>query len=77
MQADISIHGRGFYALFGVSDQGKEWLTSNVDDEGIPYTDSMQYAVDIAEGATVDGLVVDVNGFEYLAGGRRGEAITT
>ena len=75
MTVDISITGQGFYEISANTEAGSAWLEANVMFDGVPYTDSGQYAHDIAEGATDDGLVVEVNGFVYLLGGRRGEKV--
>lgn len=72
---DIRIDGQGgFYSITPETDAGREWYEANVEDDGIPYTDSTQYAYDIAQGATDDGLTVAVNGYLFLSGGLRGEA---
>lgn len=75
MTPDITLIGQGFYEISSNTEAGSDWLEANVDFEGVPYTDSAQYAHDIAQGATDDGLVVGVNGFVYLAGGLRGQAV--
>ena len=72
MEVDISIDGVGFFHIQPETESGREWYLDNVEDEGTPYTDSSQYAQDIAQGATDDGLVVSVNGYVYLSGGGRG-----
>jgi hypothetical protein len=75
MAADIRIDGMGgLYRLTTETEEGREWYDYNVDDDGTPYTDSTQYAYDIANAATEDGLRVAVNGHLFLAGGLRGEA---
>ena len=71
---DIRIDGQGFYQITAETSAGVEWYRENVEDEGLPYSDSTQYMEDLAEAATEDGLTVAVNGFIYLAGGLRGRA---
>lgn len=73
-KVDLRIDGRGFYSLHAETKAGREWYARNVMDDGEPYTDSQQYAYDLAQGATDDGLRVSVNGFIFLSGGLRGEA---
>ena len=77
MQADISIEGSGFFQINGLTDAGRDWLSENVPDArdcvDVAHSDDQRMTEDIAEGATGDGLIVSVNGFQYLPGGTRGE----
>lgn len=79
MKADIKIEGRGFYTLTADDSKGLDWIGSNVnvpeDCDGPIYSDDTGYMMDIAEAATADGLTVAVNGYLYVAGGLRGEAV--
>jgi hypothetical protein len=75
---DLTINGRGIYAIQSLSAQGRRWLIDNVPDrfdDELAYSDDTRCTQDIAEGATNDGQVVAVNGYLYLAGGARGEAV--
>jgi hypothetical protein len=70
--ADISITGRGIYRIESLSEEGTSWMIENVveadnDEAGgvIAYVDSTPYATDIANGASDEGLEVDVNGKPY------------
>lgn len=71
---DLRIDGQGFYAITAETSAGLEWYGKNVEDEGMPYSDSSQYMEYLAEAATEDGLTVAVNGFIYILGGLRGRA---
>lgn len=74
MTPDIRIDGQGFYSITVETVAGLEWYRENVEDEGLPYSDSTQYMEDLAEAATEEGLTVAVNGYVYLLGGLRGRA---
>jgi hypothetical protein len=65
---EISGNGMGFYSIAGVTEAGQEWVCSLVDGadpNGLAYTDTSNFARDIADGALADGLSVSVNGREY------------
>jgi hypothetical protein len=62
---DIHIFGRlGFYTIFGISEDGRAWVTGNVQEaiNGTGWCDDTSWTQDIANGATDAGLVVAVNG---------------
>jgi hypothetical protein len=70
---DITINGSmGMYRVAGVSDAGREWVSTNVcfeawqEDAGAGVVvEGNGNAQEIAEGAIADGLDVDVNGVKF------------
>lgn len=77
MTSDMSIEGQGFYSITGESKRGRQWIDRNVQGSagGAACTDDTRLAVEIAEGATAEGLRVSVNGYLYLFGGIRGKKV--
>lgn len=77
MRIDISIEGQGFYSITGESKRGRQWIDSKVQGsaDGAACTDDTRLAMEIAGGATADGLRVSVNGYLYLSGGIRGKKV--
>ncbi len=74
---DIKIDGQGFFRITSRTTAGDKWCRDRVVGYSPDqcYTNDQNYAQDIAEGATGDGLRVAVNGFLYLPGGLRGRAV--
>ena len=77
MTIDISIEGQGFYSITGESKRGRHWIDRNVQgsEGGAACTDDTRLAVEIAGGATNEGLRVSVNDYLYLSGGIRGKKV--
>lgn len=61
--ADISFHnaGMGFFTIAGETARGKRWVDKHVQgaEYGNAYCDDMRMAMNIAEGAVGDGLMVE------------------
>ena len=65
---DVSIQGTGFFAIQGRSVEGIEFVNDRVygGENGVAYSDDQNMTCDIAQGAYEDGLIVAVNGREYM-----------
>ncbi|HEY6766623.1 MAG TPA: hypothetical protein VI386_17830 [Candidatus Sulfotelmatobacter sp.] len=71
MGFDIEILGKGFYAITHNTDAGKEWMYQVDGFDGIgTYCDDARLVQDIADGAVNDGLIVGINGRQYLGSNR-------
>jgi hypothetical protein len=76
--ADIRIEGIGVFQITAESTKGSTWIKQHVQGaygihgDIIAFSDDTRMTVDIAEGATADGLIVVVRGRVYLPGGKLG-----
>ena len=73
--ADIEIQGTGYYSITGITKAGIAWIGKHIPDReadcpAIAYSDNTGNVQDIADGATEDGLTVEVNGNTYLGENR-------
>lgn len=65
-KADITIDGRGFYQIKAQTRSGQRFMKRvQGSDHGLAYCDDSTFALNIADGASDDGLRVEVNGKEY------------
>ena len=60
LQADIHVIGRNIFTIYGITNEGKEWIEGNIQGENKHpvYSDSQNYVMDIVEGAINDKLLV-------------------
>ncbi len=77
MTADIRIEGQGMYQIAGITPAGQEFVDGPIKgaENGVAYSDQTDMTMDIAEGARDNGLVVAVNGREYLGDNIAGEEV--
>jgi len=68
------------FSIEAGTSEGIAWMSEHLAEEqlerpGLAYSDQTSYTQDIAQGATDDGILVCVDGYRYLDGGLRGEAL--
>lgn len=71
--ADISVEGNlGFFAIYGTTGAGREWVNRHVQGArgGVAYSDQGNMVREIADGAVDDGLTVLANDQPYTGSGR-------